>query len=74
MERDRERGGGAQVGPSIDSTYTLQRRLTYPRHQSEDGSGMREEGDRIESDAPGFPGAVRARWIHPSGFVQPDAR
>lgn len=29
---------------------------------------MREEGDRIEVEAPGLSGAVRARWLHPSGF------
>lgn len=34
---------------------------------------MREEGDRIEGDAPGLPGAVRARWLHPSGFLMPDS-
>lgn len=28
---------------------------------------MREEGDRIEGDAPGLPGAVRARWLHAAG-------
>lgn len=45
----------------------------YPWKQSEDGAGMREEGDRIEGDAPGLPGAVRARWLHPSGFLMPDS-
>lgn len=38
-----------------------------PRKQPEEGAGIREEGDRIEGDAPGLRGAVRARWLHPSG-------
>lgn len=46
----------------------------YPRQQSEDGAGMRKERNRVEIDVPGFPGAVRARSFHPSGFVQEDAR
>lgn len=45
----------------------------YPRHQSKDGPGMREEGDRIKSDAPGLPGAVPARWVHPPGWVLPES-
>lgn len=70
---ERQRDGGLQVGPSIDANPHVAEEA-YPRHQSEDGPGMREEGDRIEVDAPGLPGAVRARWIHPSGFLLPGAR
>lgn len=64
---------GAQVGLPIDVNQHIAEEA-YPRHQPEDGPGMREEGDRIEGDAPGLPGAVRARWLHPSGFLLPDAR
>lgn len=62
-----------QVGLSIDINPHIAEEA-YPRHQSEDGPGMREEGDRIEGEAAGLPGAVRARWLHPSGFLLPDAR
>lgn len=48
-------------------------RKAYPRHQPKDGPGMREEGDRIEGDAPGLPGAVPARWLHPYGWVLPES-
>ena len=58
---------GRQVGPSIDeSPHGAEK--AYPRHQPEDGPGVREEGDRIEGEAAGLPGAVRARWLHPAGF------
>lgn len=53
------------TGPSIDDNR-LNAEETYPRQQPQDGPGMREEGDRIEGEAPGLPGAVRARWLHPS--------
>lgn len=66
-------GGGLQVGLSIDANPLIAE-AAYPRHQPEDGPGMREEGDRIEGGAPGLPGAVRARWLHPTGFLLPDAR
>lgn len=33
----------------------------YPAHQPQDGPGVLEEGDRVEADAPGLGGAVRAR-------------
>lgn len=61
-ERQREEGGwgGVQVGLSIDANPHVAEEA-YPRHQSEDGPGMREEGDRIEVEAPGLSGAVRAR-------------
>lgn len=39
----------------------------HPTHQSEDGPGVLEEGDRVEADAPGLGGAVRGRWLHPRG-------
>lgn len=71
--RETERGGWVQVGLSIDINPLLAEEA-YPRHQSEDGPRMREEGDRIEGEAAGLPGAVRARWLHPSGFLLPGAR
>lgn len=49
-------------------THTLQPlKAAYPRQQPEEGAGIREEGDRIEGEAPGLSGAVRTRWLHPSG-------
>lgn len=61
-----------QVGLTIDGNpHTAAE--AYPRHQPKDGPGMREEGDRIEGDAPGLPGAVAARCLHPSGLVLPES-
>lgn len=64
---------GVQVGLPTDVNPHIAEEA-YPRHQPQDGPGMRKEGDRIEADAPGLPGAVRARWLHPSGFLLTDAR
>lgn len=66
-ERQRDRGCVcAGVGLSIDvNAHIAEEALTHPRHQSEDGPGMRDEGDRIEGEAAGLRGAVRARWLHP---------
>lgn len=65
-------GGRVQVGLTIDGNpHTAAE--AYPRHQPKDCPGMREEGDRIEGDAPGLPGAVPARCLHPSGLVLPES-
>lgn len=69
-EGERERGAGA--GRPGVSPHTAEE--AYPRREPQEGPGMREEGDRVEGDAPGLPGAVRARWLHPSGSVLPAAR
>ena len=66
-ETETEGGAGRPVVHSHQPTR-CRGGFTHPRHQSEDGPRMREEGDRVESDAPGLPGAVRARCLHPSGF------
>lgn len=76
-ERQTEEIGGA-AGLFINASPLHARcrgEEAYPTHQPEDGPGVLEEGDRVEADAPGLGGAVRARWLHPGGgFVLPDGR
>lgn len=68
----RQREDADRPSAQSESQHTAEK--AYPRQQSEDGAGMREERNRVKTDAPGFPGAVRARSFHPSGFVQDDGR